>query len=302
MTTSRMEAQIFFATHLPDALRRALDYAAEDGFVASMPQLLHARVTAPFDNELWDTWFFTANSEESTVTTPKGHNVAVVVHGGGIFSSPERFRHLYHADVNRTSADGFTGLFGAKILEREALDLLQGRLPDGTEIPVFSFDELRRGGPELPRRYAVVMDFELAQASLCGFASYEELREDPLMIVRAGGVEAAAAYLDRAKEYYATDVMGSWHRFGDVDPLQHQTWIPFVYDCLGGATDKANLDLSMRIKGTTDIWFTHYRVPRDAGFGLRGDAAMVNTARYIAVAPRDESVGVRNLPFGPQKA
>jgi hypothetical protein len=297
MTGTKLEAKVFFATHLPDALRRALDYAGEDGFVASMPQLLHARVSAPFDNELWDTWFFTANSEESTVTTRKGHDVAVVVHGGGIFSSPERFRHLYHADVDRSSTDGFTGLFGAKILEREALELLEGRLPDGTEIPVFPYGEFRRGIADLPRRYAVVMDFELAQSSKCGFSTYEELAEDPLMIVRAGGVEAAAAYLDAAREYYATDVMGSWHRFADVDPLQHQTWIPFVYDCLGGATDKKNLDPSMRTRGNTDIWFTHYRIPRDAGFGLRGDAAMVNTARYVAVAPRDESIGVRNLPF-----
>ena len=48
-----------------------------------------------------------------------------------------------------------------------------------------------------------------------------------------------------------------------------------------------------------DIWFTHYRIPRDVGFGLRGDAAMINTARYIAVGPRDAAAGVRNLRFGP---
>lgn len=294
-----MEAKHFFATHLPDALRRALDYAGEDGFVASMPQLLHARMTAPFDNEIWDTWFFTSNSEESTVTSPRGNHAAVLVHGGGIFSSPERFRMLYHSDTNRSSADGFTGLFGAKIREREALDVLEGRLPDGTEIPVFSFDEFKRGVQDLPRRYAVVIDLALAKASICGFASFDELKDDALMIVRAGGVEAASAYLDKAKEYYGTKVMGSWHRFGDVDPLQHQTWVPFVYDCLGGASGKEDLDPSMRTEGTTDIWFTHYRIPRDAGFGLRGDAAMINPARYVAVAPRDESIGVRNLPFVP---
>ena len=55
----------------------------------------------------------------------------------------------------------------------------------------------------------------------------------------------------------------------------------------------------MREEGISDIWFTHYRISRDAGFGLRGDTAMINTARYIAVAPRDPSTGVRDLSFGP---
>jgi hypothetical protein len=35
-----MQAAIFFEPHIPSALRRALNYAGDDGFVASMPQLL----------------------------------------------------------------------------------------------------------------------------------------------------------------------------------------------------------------------------------------------------------------------
>ena len=46
MNDIKMEAAIIFESHLPDALRRALEFAGEDGFVASMPQLLHARVNA----------------------------------------------------------------------------------------------------------------------------------------------------------------------------------------------------------------------------------------------------------------
>jgi hypothetical protein len=46
-----------------------------------------------------------------------------------------------------------------------------------------------------------------------------------------------------------------------------------------------------------DIWFTHYRIARDAGFGLRADTASINTARYVAVAPREVSTSVRHLPF-----
>ena len=297
MTRSQMEAAVIFDTHLPDALRRALDYAGDDGFVASMPQLLHARVNAPFDNEIWDTWFFTSNSEESMVKTPQANHVAVLVHGGGIFATPARFRKLYLASTDRHSKDGFTGLFGGKILEQEAHDILEGRCPDGTEIPVFSYSEFRKGMTDLPRRYAVVMDFETARTSKCGLASFDELKDDPLMIVRAGGAEAAGTYLDKAQEYYGTSVMGSWHRFDDMDPMLPQTWVPFVYDCLGGASDKESLDPHMRVEGNADIWFTHYRISRDAGFGLRADTALINTARYVAVAPRDVPTSVRALPF-----
>lgn len=297
LTDAQMEAAIIFDTHLPDALKRALEYAGNDGFVASMPQLLNARVDAPFVNEIWDTWFFTSNSEESLATTPQGNHVAVLVHGGGIFARPGRFRQLYLASTDRFSEDGFTGLFGGKILEKEAHDILEGRCPDGAEIPVFSYREFRDGTKDLPRRYAVVMDFEMARTSKCGLVSFDELKEDPLMIVRAGGVEAACAYLDKAQEYYGTDVMGSWHRFDDMDPLHPQTWVPFLYDCLGGTSDGDELDPSMRTEGMMDIWFTHYRIARDAGFGIRADTSLINTARYVAVAPCDISTSVRHLPF-----
>ncbi len=297
VSDNNMEAAIIFETHLPDALRRALEYAGDDGFVASMPQLLHARVNADFDNEIWNTWFFTSTSEESVATTAQGNHVAVMVHGGGIFATPERFRKLYLASVDRSSVDGFTGLFGAKILETEARDVLEGKLPDGTEIPVFSFDDLKRGIANLPRRYAIVMDFEMARTSKCGYASFDELKDDPLMIARAGGVEAAARYLDKAKDYYCTTEMGSWHRFDDLNPDQPQTYVQFLFDCLGGASDKDSLDPASRQQGDADSWYTHYRVSRDSGFGLRGDTAMINTARYVAVAPRNVSTGVRDLPF-----
>ncbi len=297
MNDIEMEAAVIYDSHLPNALRRALDYAGDDGFVASMPQLLHARVNAPYDNEIWNTWFFTSNSEESIATTPQGNHVAVAVHGGGIFATPERFRKLYLASVSRSSPDGFTGLFGAKILAREAQDVLDGKLPDGSEIPVFPFDEFKRGVADLPRRYAVVMDFEMARTSKCGFASFDDLKDDPLMIARAGGVEPLARYLDQAQDYYGTTEMGSWHRYDDLNPNQPQTYVPFLFDCLGGGNSKDGVDPASRQQGNTDSWFTHYRIARYSGFGLRGDLAMINTARYVAVAPRNVSTSVRHLPF-----
>ena len=136
MTEIRMEAEIVFDTHVPTALRRALDYAGDEGYVASLPQLLHARANAPYDNIIWNTWF-TSYTEENVVTTPQGTHVIVVVHGGGIYASPERFEQTYRASVDRSSPEGFTGQYSGKLSPGEASDVLNGRLPDGTEIPIY---------------------------------------------------------------------------------------------------------------------------------------------------------------------
>ncbi len=112
MADMKMEAEIIFEPHVPNSLRRALEYAGDDGFVASMPQLLHARANAGYDNIIWNTWF-TSNSEESVVTTPQGNRVVVAIHGGGIFGSPERFERVYRASVDRSNPDGFTGQYAA---------------------------------------------------------------------------------------------------------------------------------------------------------------------------------------------
>ena len=293
----RMEAAVIFDSYLPDALRRALDYAGDDGFVASMPQLLHARTTAPYDNEIWNIRSFASHSEESVVRTRQGNRVVIAVHGGGIFASPGRFRILYHASTNRYSELGFTGLFGAKITEREARDLLDGKLPDGNEVPVVSFRELENGILDLPRRCAVVLDFETAKASNSGNAGFDVLKDDPLMIVRAGGVEAAAAYLDKARDRKTSVVMGSWHCLNDIDPDQPQTRVLFLGGNEGGARTEFRHALSDREQGYIGIWGTHYRIPIEAEYGIRGDTSMINPARYVAVAPRNVSTSLRDLPF-----
>ena len=282
-----MEAAIFYESYLPDALRRALDYAGADGYVASMPQLLHARTNAAYDNIIWNTWF-NPNSEESVITTPQGNHVVVTVHGGGIFASPDRFEKLFRANTSRFCELSFTGLFAGKITEREARDVLEGRLPDGTDIPVYSFDEFRQGVANLPRHYAVVMDFETAKNCRSGYESFADLKDDPVMITRAGGVEAAAAYLDKASARHNTARMGSWHPFASINDLdQHQTRVPNLAGNKGGV-------------GTEDDDGHLYGY--DAEYGMGGDSSihntsMINVARYVAVAPRNAAASVRNLSF-----
>ena len=279
-----MQARIIFEPHIPTALRRALDYAGDDGFVASMPQLLHARTHAPFDNIIWNTWF-TANSEESVVTTPQGVRVIVAVHGGGIFGSPERFERSLNADPDRHSSEGLTGQTAAKITMREAHDLLDGRLPGGTRIPVYPFAEFKPGIANLPRRYGVILDFEVARQSKRGYEQFENLKGDPNMIVRAGGVEANIAYLDKFRSRHDTELMGNWHPFNRIDPDVPQTRIPFLAGNRGGiGSEGRNQGLGWGY---------------DAAYGMGGDASMVGMARYVAVAPRALSASLRDLDFGP---
>jgi len=268
MTDIGMEAAIIFDPHIPEALRQALEYAGDDGFVASLPALLHARATANYDSIMWNTWF-TANTEESVVTTLQGNHVVVAVHGGGIFASPARFERVYRATVDRSSPEGFTGQYAAKITRQEARDVLAGRLPDGTEIPVYPFEEFRRGIANLPLRYGVILDYELARNSSNARVPFEDLKDDPTMIVRAGGVEANAVYLDKYQARHNTRVSGNWNPFNRIDPDQPQTRVLY----LGGNRG------AMDSEGSP-LWLGY-----DSEYGIGGDPSMMGLARYVAVAP-----------------
>ena len=282
MADIKFEAKIIFEPHVPNALRRALEYAGDDGFVASMPQLLHARANASYDNIIWNTWF-TSNTEESVVTTPQGNHVVVAVHGGGIFSSPERFEQVYRASVDRSNSQGFTGQYAGKISPSEASDILEGKLPDGTQIPVYGFDEFKQGIADLPIRYGVILDLEIARQSTRGYDPFDVLKDEPNFIMRAGGFEAAAAYLDKARDRHDTKIMGNWHPYNRIDLDQPQTRIPFLAGNEGGMCTEDDDD---------DLY------GYDAEYGLGGDACIHNMGRYVAVAPRDVSTSLRNLDFG----
>ena len=280
MPGKTMQPTIVFEPHIPTALQRALEYAGDDGFVASLPDLLRARAQAPYDNIVWNTWF-TSHSEECVVTTARGNPVVVAVHGGGVLGTPQRFEQSLYADMDHRNEEGLTGEGAAKLTRQEARDVLEGRLPDGTEIPVCPYSEFRRGIDDLPRRYAVVLDFELARKTEKGFTPFEVLKEEPNFIVRAGGVEAAAAYLDRFQARHDTKLMGNFHPFDFVDVDQPQTRVIFLAGNRGGV-------------GSEGDYFYGY----DSDYGIGGYAHMVGMARYVAVAPRAaDSGGLRGRDF-----
>jgi len=278
---TRMVAAIFFESYATIALRRALRYAGDNGFVASMPALLHARVNASYDNIIWNTWF-TANSEENVVTTPAGNHVLVTVHGGGIFASPERFERSLRADLSRYNPEGLTGQYAARISPREARDVLGGKLPDGSEIPVYPFDEFKRGVAGLPRHYGVVLDFDVAKKGKSGYEKFEALKDDPNMIIRAGGVEPLAAYLDKAQARHNTEKMGNSHSHTQIDPKQPQTRLLNLSGNRGG----------LGSEGTDQGLGWGY--DSDDGMGASWPGGL---ARYVAVAPRDMAASLQYLDF-----
>ncbi|MCZ6618065.1 MAG: hypothetical protein O7E57_08020 [Gammaproteobacteria bacterium] len=108
------------------------------------------------------------------------------------------------------------------------------------------------------------------------------LRDEPNFIVRAGGVEAAAAYLDKARARHNTKVMGNWHPYNRINPDQPQTRVAFLAGNEGGVGTEEDDD---------------HLYGYDAEYGMGGDATLGGMARYVAVAPRDVSTSLQYLDF-----
>jgi hypothetical protein len=103
------------------------------------------------------------------------------------------------------------------------------------------------------------------------------------MIVRAGGVEANAIYLDKFRDRHNTKLMGHWIPYNRINQDEPQTRILFLAGNQGGV-------------GTEDDDFEEYGY--DSEYGLGGDASMFGMARYVAVAPRNVSASLRHILFG----
>ncbi|RLE38355.1 hypothetical protein DRJ17_04215 [Candidatus Woesearchaeota archaeon] len=209
------------------ALQQALDFAGPNGYVATMPELIAARLKVDENHDFWQNWY-TVHTEENIGIDSKGRfysrgePMLVVVNGGGILT-PERIMKAYDEGLIKGSV---------KYHYEEFNDLLDGKLPDGTSIELYRFREIKKGISNLPHRFGVVMPYSMAQNTKSGYHKKKEFMENPLVIARAGGIENLESYYEMAK---ASDgELGNYHPFERRDASTPQGRVLFLdYDFYG---------------------------------------------------------------------
>ncbi|MCF7859200.1 MAG: hypothetical protein K9N07_07745 [Candidatus Cloacimonetes bacterium] len=213
------------------ALGEALDYVGTDGYVATMPELISAKLKAEKSHDFWQKWY-AVHTEENIGIDQKGRfysanePVLVVVNGGGILT-PDRIMKAYGEGLISNSA---------RYENQEFDNLLDGKLADGSQIELFSFEQIKDGVSGLPHRFGVVMPYSIAQGTKSGYHQKKDFMKNPLVIARAGGLENLESYYEMAK---ASDGdLGCYHPFGGRDastPQGRVLFLNYSYFGLSGA-------------------------------------------------------------------
>ncbi len=278
---TKMLARIFYDSYGTIALRHALRYAGDNGYIASMPQLLNARLDANYQNIIWNT-FFTANSEEYILKTPQNNHVVLTLHGAGIFNNPKAIENTLRANLDRHNNKGLTGQYAAKITNQQGKDLLNGYLPNKKEFQIFNFSEFKAGISKLPQIYGVLLDLKTARKTESGYQPFSTLIKNPVMIVRTGGSELLEQYLTKFQLRNNTERMGNFHNYNSINPDQPQAKILRLGGAKGGKYSDG--DSSEFGRG----W--------DRDWGL-SSGFYPSLARYVAIAPKNLEKELHHLDF-----
>ena len=236
-----IKGKTFYDSKLPVALRQALEHAGPEGIVATMPELIAAKLKADKKHDFWKQWY-TVHTEENIGLDRKGRfykrdtSVLVVVNGGGILT-PDRIEKAYEEGLVNGSA---------KYSDKEFDSLLEGRLPDGNTINIYTLDDIKKGLPEVSHKSGFIIPYELAQKTKDGYHKKKDFMANPLAIIRSGDMENLEAYFDKAKD--SDEEVGNHHPFSGRDASQPQGRVLFLdYD--GGLIGDDSLDRYGRFVG-----------------------------------------------------
>ena len=224
----------FYDDKIPIALKQALDYSTLNGIVATMPELISAKIKAPKSHDFWQSWY-SVHTEENIGIDKKGRfykkdePVLIVVNGGGILT-PDR--------INKAYTDGLVD-GSAKYTDKEFNDLLDGKLPDNTSIQLYKFEEIKKG-ITLPHKFGVVMPYSLAQKTSSGYYKKDGFTKNPLVIARAGGIENLEQYYELAKA--PDNDLGNYHAYDGRDTSTPSGRLLFLYSDYDGLNGDDYLD------------------------------------------------------------
>ena len=174
MSDTRPDAMAFHdCDDLGAAFRQARAFAGEGGRVATMADIVDARLATTSDEYPWGT-YFTGVSTEFYGRSPAGHLVLAVLHGGGPMGDPEGAVATYAA--GKPSARHERDPAGRIPVERFH------RILSGHEGPVEVVDA---------KAYMALYEYPY------GLVTADEARRDPLVSARLGGRARADAFVDR---------------------------------------------------------------------------------------------------------
>ncbi|MBI4448179.1 hypothetical protein HY643_04305 [Candidatus Woesearchaeota archaeon] len=229
---------------IADALRQALGYAGKYGFVASMPEFIAARCLVGKEHEFWRNWYTTLSEEDFGIDKKglygkKNEPVLVVLHGGGILT-PNRIEQA----INEGLVDS-----SAKYRDAEFDGLLEGKLPDGKKVKLYTLDDLKKETKILEHNFGVVMPYEVARASESGWHRKKEFLSNPLVIARVVDLENLEAYFGKAK--YPDGTLGNFHTFESRSPNQAQGLLLFLNSIGLNLNCNNNLNIDGRSVGVS---------------------------------------------------
>ena len=242
------------------SLREAQTYVKSGGIVASLPFLIAGKTRATKtvggkvvrnpDHYVWKNWL-TALSEENVGIDTKGKYVqrnkpiVITVHGGGILSTPERILQAYQEALTPQNAAKYVDKNGRPTGEFEGL--LDGRLPNGEAINLYSIEDVVQGRIANPfARHAIWTPYETAKNTPSGHIIKTDFLKNELVLSRSSTILYLPTYFDLAQN---DGKVGNWHRLKEIDPNIPQGRVLFLNANNGGLDGDDNLGGGGRFVG-----------------------------------------------------
>lgn len=115
-----IRAKAFFSENYLEAAKKAQEFAGPTGRLATVPDIIDARIATLIDAPAWEQ-YFTANSAEYFGFTKAGKRIIIVAHGVGPLSDPQSVDGIYNSTLKAERS------WGGRISREQFWDLESGK-------------------------------------------------------------------------------------------------------------------------------------------------------------------------------